>query len=136
MVVKHAKKNRKKLGYNMRLGLRRRGKGNRGGVGAAGHGKKSAQKLHKFMKDGKLDFGKHGFTSKSKRVDSISVGLLSEQANKLGVKKGNSYVIDLKGKKVLGNGTVNNVLVLSNYYSITEKAKAKIVKAGGEVVAK
>ncbi|MBN1923917.1 MAG: uL15 family ribosomal protein [Nanoarchaeota archaeon] len=136
MVVKHAKKNRKKMGYNMRQGLRRRGSGNRGGVGAAGHGKRCKQKKHQFMKDGQIDYGKHGFHSKSQPVEGISIGLLCEKAVKSAEKKGSKYLINAKGMKVLGSGTVNIPIILSNYCGVTKKAEEKIVKAGGEVVAK
>jgi ribosomal protein L15 len=133
MVVKHKKKNRRKLGYERHSGLRRRGKGNRGGVGRAGQGKRGKQKKHKFMDKGRLGFGKHGFKSKSKSVESVSVGFLSEKAEELGVKKAGKFVIDVKRRKVLGSGLVKNALVLTNYNGITEKAKQKIVKSGGEV---
>lgn len=136
MTVTHEKKSRKKLGYNKHSGLRRRGSGNKGGFGAAGHGKKCKQKKHQFMKNGQLDYGKHGFTSKSKKVDSVSVGLLNEQAEKLAEKKGEKFHINLKGNKVLGNGTVTLPLVLSNFCKISEKAKDKVLKAGGELIEK
>jgi len=134
MVVKNRTKGVRKLGHHDHCGLRRRGSGNRGGVGAAGHGKRCKQKKHSFIVDGKVDYGKHGFASKMKRVESISVGLLNEQAVKLGTKKGNKYYIDLGKKKILGSGSVNLPLVLSNFSKITEKAKDKILNAGGEVI--
>ena len=136
MVVKHNRKSRKKLGYNKHSGLRRRGSGNRGGVGRAGQGKRCKQKKHKFMEEGKISYGKHGFSSKRRSVEAVSVGMLSEKASVFGEKKGDKYYMNMKNKKVIGSGVVNVSIVLSGYHSISEKAKNKIVKAGGEVVAK
>jgi ribosomal protein L15 len=136
MVVKHSRKSRKKPGHHDHDGLRRRGHGNKGGFGRSGMGKRSKQKKHKFMKNGKVSMGKHGFTSIHEKVETIDVGTLSEKANFLGEKKANKWVIDLKQKKVLGSGTVKVPLIISNFSSITEKAKNKITKAGGEIVEK
>lgn len=136
MVVKHRKKSRRKRGYERHSGLRRRGSGNRGGVGASGQGKRSKQKKHKFMKNGEINYGKHGFKSKKKQVEGINVGKLNEQAEQLGKKKGDKYLIDVERKKVLGSGFVTKPLAVFNYYSVTQKAKDKILKAGGEIIEK
>jgi ribosomal protein L15 len=130
MVVKHIKKSVKKLGHNEHNGLRRRGSGNRGGVGKAGHGKKAKQKKFSYMVNGKVDYGKHGFTSIYKKVKSITVGLISEMAEKSDSKK---FEYDADYKKILGSGEVKKAVIVKNYSGITDKAKDKIVKAGGEV---
>lgn len=138
MVRKHKKKRSKKRGYYMRSGLRKRGAGNRGGVGRSGVGKRGKQKKHKFMKDGELGYGKSkGFKSIHEPVSIINVGMLSEQVGKLGEKKKGKYYVDLKNeKKVLGKGVVNVPIIIKNFIDITDSAKKKIEKAGGEVVTK
>jgi len=130
MVVTHRKKSVKKLGHNDHNGLRRRGSGNRGGVGKAGHGKRMKQKKMSYIIDGKVDYGKHGFTSIYKKLKTISVGLISEMAEKSTSQK---FEYDAKYKKILGTGTVKKAIIVKNYAGITNKAKDKIVKAGGEV---
>ncbi|PIU63228.1 hypothetical protein COS83_00955 [archaeon CG07_land_8_20_14_0_80_38_8] len=136
MVVKHRRKSSRKKGYNHRQGLRRRGSGNRGGVGRAGLGKRCKQKKHKFMKNGKLGYGKNGFTSIHEQPAKINVGELSAKAGKLGEEKKGKYYINANRMKVLGKGSVRVPIVLSNYKNITENAKEKIIKAGGEVAEK
>ncbi len=136
MVVKHEKKSRKKLGYNHHNGLRRRGSGNRGGFGRAGVGKRGKQKKHKFMVGGKIPYGKHGFTSKKVRIGFVTLSEINTIALHSNKDKDGKYHIDLGGKKVLGSGTLEVPVVLSNYSSITERAAEKVKKAGGELVEK
>lgn len=139
MVIKHEKKNRKKQGYQRHCGLRRRGSGNRGGVGAAGHGKRGKQKKHAFMENGKIDYGKHGFTSKAKIKKAINVGYLNEHLDSLCENKQGKWHADIRKlgfSKVLGSGAVNCAIVISNYDKITSRAKEKIVNAGGEIIEK
>ncbi|MDD2678713.1 MAG: uL15 family ribosomal protein [Candidatus Nanoarchaeia archaeon] len=130
MAIKHRRKSAKKLGHNDHSGLRRRGSGNRGGVGKAGHGKRMKQKKHSFIIDGKVDYGKHGFTSIHKKIESISIGMISEIAEKSASKK---FEYDAKKKKVLGSGQAKKPIIIKNYSKITQKAKDKVIKAGGEV---
>ncbi|MDD4353304.1 MAG: uL15 family ribosomal protein [Candidatus Nanoarchaeia archaeon] len=130
MVVKHRIKSIRKLANEDHSGLRRRGSGNRGGVGKAGHGKRMKQKKFSFIVDGKVDYGKHGFTSIHKRLKTITVGQISEIAEKSDSKK---FEYDADYKKILGTGDVRKAIIITNYSGITEKAKDKIVKAGGEV---
>jgi ribosomal protein L15 len=130
MVVTHKRKSIKKLGHNDHSGLRRRGSGNRGGVGKAGHGKRMKQKKMSYMVDGKVDYGKHGFTSIHKKLKTITVGVISEIAEKSNSQK---FEYDADYKKILGTGMVKKVIIVKNYAGITQKAKDKIIKAGGEV---
>lgn len=130
MVVTHKLKSTKKLGHHDHDGLRRRGSGNRGGVGKAGHGKRMKQKKMSYMVNGKVDYGKHGFTSIHKQLKTITVGLISELAEKSSSQK---FEYDAKYKKILGTGSVRKAIIVKNYAGITEKAKDKIIKAGGEV---
>lgn len=124
------RKSAKKLGHNDHSGLRRRGSGNRGGVGKAGLGKRCKQKKHSYIVDGKVGYGKHGFNSIYKPIKSVSVGIISEMAEKSSDKK---FEYDAKKMKILGTGQVRKAIIVKNYSSITEKAKDKIIKAGGEI---
>jgi len=130
MVVKHRKKSEKKLGYNNHSGLRRRGSGNRGGVGKAGHGKRMKQKKASYIIEGKVDYGKYGFASIYKKPKTITVGLISELAEKSGKEK---FEYNAEYKTILGSGEVKKQIIITNYSKITPKAKDKIIKAGGEI---
>ncbi|VVB76584.1 50S ribosomal protein L15 [Candidatus Tiddalikarchaeum anstoanum] len=137
MVVRHRTKSEKKFGDSNRTGLRHRGAGNRGGVGKAGHGKRSKQKKSMYMVNGKVDYGQKGFKSKIKPVKAIDVGYICEHIDALCEKKGAKFAVNIKKLgygKVLGAGVVDKPLIISECGLITEKARAKITKAGGEVV--
>lgn len=139
MVVKHRQKSSRKMGDYNRTGHRHRGAGNRGGVGKAGHGKRAKQKKSMYMIEGKVDYGHKGFTSKRKLVKALDIGYICEHADAICGKKADKYEINIRKlgfSKVLGSGTVDKKLVISNFDSMTQKAKDKVLKAGGAVVEK
>ncbi len=128
-MIRREKKTRKKRGYEMHSGLRRRGAGNRGGRGNAGVGKKGSQKVTKLLAMG-IKLGKRkGFVNHNKReIKSINLGELMKH-----VKNGVADAVSLGYDKVLGKGhALPNVTVKAKY--ITEKAKQKIESANGKVV--
>ena len=129
-MIRKDKKTRKKRGYEMHSGLRRRGSGNRGGCGNAGQGKKSGgQKETRLHAQGKK-LGRYGFTShaKKKAVSSINLRELMKH-----VKDGRVNAVKLGYDKVLSRGeALKGVSVKARYFS--DKAKAKIEKANGKAV--
>jgi large subunit ribosomal protein L15 len=145
MVVRRRKKSRKLRGRTRTMGWGRIGQhrksGSRGGFGAVGMHK------HKWMwvlKYAPNWFGKHGFTRPPEvvyGVYAINVGELDELAKYLlskniAYKEDNKIVIDVTSmgfNKVLGRGRVTLPLKVITR-SISEKAREKILAAGGEVV--
>lgn len=138
MVVKHRKKSGRSLGNTYRSGKRRRGAGNRGGVGKAGHGKRSKQKKMSFFVKGEgFGYGQRGFTSKQKKTLEVTIGYICEHADSLCEKKEGKYIASVEKlgyDKVLGSGVVNKPLIVKDFGAITPKAKDKVKKAGGDVI--
>jgi len=118
-----------------------RGAGHRGGRGNAGSGKGNDSKTSKYQRI-KNYFGKHGFTSKSRSlVVPVNVGYIDThvdmliEAGKIENKNG-VFVIDCTKmgiNKLLSKGTVNNKFEII-VGEATDKAIAKVEKAGGKVV--
>jgi len=145
MVVRREKKSRKMHGYRNRgwgnVGQHRKA-GSRGGVGAAGMHKHYWSWVVKYFPDW---FGKRGFTPRGPEhtpvVTTINVGRLNEIAADLvrtgtAIYDGNRIVIDVTKMgiaKVLGGGRITYPIKLIAY-DVSERAKEKIEKAGGEVV--
>ncbi len=145
MVVRKKKKSRKLRGRTRTMGWGRIGQhrksGSRGGFGAVGFHK------HKWiwvLKYAPNWYGKHGFTRPPEIVYGkyiINVGELNELAKYLldkniAYKEDNKIVIDVTSlgfNKVLGKGKVTLPLKIITK-EISEKAKEKIIAAGGEVV--
>ncbi len=145
MVVRKKKKSRKLRGRTRTMGWGRIGQhrksGSRGGFGAVGFHK------HKWiwvLKYAPNWYGKHGFTRPPEIVYGkyiINVGELNELAKHLldkniAYKEDNKIVIDVTSlgfNKVLGKGKVTLPLKIITK-EISEKAKEKIIAAGGEVV--
>ncbi len=128
-MIRKAKKTRKKRGYEMHSGLRRRGAGNRGGRGNAGQGKKSGgQKQTKRLAEG-WKYGRYGFVNKTKKtVKTINLSKLMSF-----VKNGVVDATKLGFDKVLGKGkALSGVSVKAKSFS--DKAKFKIEKAKGKIV--
>jgi len=145
MVVRRRKKSRKLRGATRTHGYGRIGQhrksGSKGGFGAAG--------MHKHMwtwvvKYAPTWFGKHGFNRPPEivaTINAINVGVLDEIALKMknegiALVEDNKIVIDVTKmgfNKVLGRGRVTQPLKVITPW-ISEKAKEKIEKAGGEVV--
>ncbi len=145
MVVRRRKKSRKLRGRTRTMGWGRIGQhrksGSRGGFGLVGFHKHRWTWVVKYAPNW---FGKHGFTHPpaiTPEVNGINVGELDEIARELlakglATKEDNKIVIDvtkLGFNKVLGRGKVTLPLKVITV-SITESARAKIEKAGGEVV--
>ncbi len=128
-MIRREKKSRKKRGYEMHSGLRRRGAGNRGGRGNAGQGKKSgSQKQTKRLAEGRK-LGRYGFTSHSqKKAKAINLGELMKYA-----KNGVADAVKLGYNKVLGKGKVLEGITVKAT-AITQLAKEKIKKAKGKIV--
>ena len=116
-----------------------RGSGQRGGVGMAGTGKKSSQKLiwlKKYMPD---YLGKRGFKSvpqrkQTKLILSLNVGDIDRRLvafEKEGLLKGKE--LNLEGYKVLGEGELKEKLKITAS-KFSQSAKEKISKAGGEAI--
>jgi len=98
-----------------------KGKGNRGGVGMAGTGKRADQKKTYILKYEKNYFGKKPKTKRTK-----------EKVINVGDIKGKGEII-LKGYKVLSGGEVKEKITIKAD-SFSKKAKEKIEKAGGKAI--
>ena len=116
-----------------------RGKGNKGGAGNAGTGKRGDARKPSIWTN-KDYFGKHGFSPLGKKVGAINIQYLNEMADsmvekKLAEKKGDVYVINLakiKIKKLLSKGAPSKKFEISVEMaspSVIESVKA----AGGSV---
>ena len=117
-----------------------RGKGNRGGVGRAGGGKRNSQKLMKVT--GGVNFlGKHGFKSiavkqQSINLETIQLFLTSYQEKGYAVKGKEGYELDLEKlgyDKLLSKGIVREKLIIKVKVA-TKRAKSRVEEAGGKVV--
>ena len=140
-MVKRDKRSRLRGARTCGRGSRKKGRGSgqRGGVGMAGTGKKSAQKLvwlKKYFPGGYL--GKHGFKSVRQRMQrqflSINVGDIDRRLKAFesdGLLKGKE--LNLEGYKVLGDGEIKEKLTI-NAEKFSVSAKKKIEKAGGKAV--
>ncbi len=120
---------------------KRRGAGNRGGRGMAGSGKRADSKKPSIWKEDY--FGKHGFTSKSRRQKDIAVNinLLEEMvpqltAKGIASKQKDMIVVDL-GKagytKLLGDGEARAKMRIT-VLCASKRAIEKVARAGGEVI--
>jgi len=99
----------------------RRGSGCQGGVGRAGSSK------HKKMPLA-YDFGKHGFVRKN-TAQYIRIDL--NALNKMALQGKTNFDFDNK-TKILGDGVIEVAVTIKNAKA-TEKAKQKIIQAGGQI---
>jgi len=117
-----------------------RGAGSRGGHGMAGAKKHKWQHTSKYMPD---HYGHKGFKrpeAVQSIVNTINVGDLDESIeklvkNKMAVKEGKSYKVDLSAlgfDKLLGSGPVQNKINVT-VAECSAKAKEKITAAGGKI---
>ncbi|MEM0355521.1 MAG: uL15 family ribosomal protein [Desulfurococcaceae archaeon] len=145
MVVRKRRKSRKLRGRTRTMGWGRVGQhrksGSRGGFGAVGFHKHKWIWVKKYAPDW---YGKHGFTppkhSKElvkpinlEELESIVSKLMNEE--KLSIENG-KVIVNLKElgfNKVLGRGRISIPIKLIAPY-VSERAREKIVEAGGEVV--
>jgi large subunit ribosomal protein L15 len=119
---------------------KRRGAGNRGGVGMAGTGKRADQKKPTILKlYGNSYFGKHGFSSKStKNIKSINLDSIQTSLMNKAKQEKDVFILDITSlgyDKLLGRGKVTKKFSITCKIC-TEKAKQKIEKSGGEVILK
>ncbi|MBU2523547.1 MAG: 50S ribosomal protein L15 [Nanoarchaeota archaeon] len=139
--VKRDKRSRLRGARSCGRGARKKGRGSgqRGGVGMAGTGKKSAQKLvwlKKYAPGGYL--GKRGFKSVRQRMHreflSINIGDIDRRLGAFeneGLLKGKE--LNLEGYKVLGDGELKEKLTITAE-KFSQSAKEKIEAAGGKAV--
>lgn len=130
MVVRTEKRNRKYLGTR-RWGVgnikNARGKGGRGGVGRGG-------KKHKwtYITAKRPDLIRHiGFVPwNRKRLDEISLAKIDRM---LEGAKDEKAVLEFRGCKVLGNGSLSRAVIIKAA-GFSKSASEKIKSAGGEAV--
>jgi large subunit ribosomal protein L15 len=118
---------------------KRKGSGHRGGVGMSGSGKRGDQKKTLVIKKyGHNYFGKKGITSKKTKRDKrkrINLMEVNSAPLKYGVKKGDSYEVDLSSYKILGTGEVTNKLIIKAKEA-SKTAVLKVEKKGGKIILK
>jgi len=132
MKVKKRKKSRKMRGtrlhgYAMK---KHKGKGNKGGKGMAGTGKRADQKKTYILKYSKNYFGKKGMKRKGKKIKQINIGNIERNLKSFMNKKGE---VELKDYKVLGSGEIKQAMTIKAKL-FSKKAREKIEKAGGKAI--
>jgi large subunit ribosomal protein L15 len=117
----------------------RRGAGNRGGRGRAGH---RDHRFSHFLLYGEIHNGKDGFYNRTIRVEkTISIGQLDQMAAALlaaGIasREGDTIIIDADQigiDKILGNGKIT-VKMNVTARSFSMQAKSKIEAMGGQAL--
>ena len=118
-----------------------RGKGNRGGKGMAGTGKRADSKKPSIWKDNRY-FGKYGFKSKKQgiKISAFNLSYIEEKFDSLLkkdiiVKENNFYNVDaqkLGFNKLLSKGNISNKLRIKVMFA-SKNAIEKVKAAGGEV---
>lgn len=118
----------------------RRGAGNRGGRGRAGH--RDHRFTHYLLLD-QVHNGKHGFfnPNPSSAVEAIDIGLIDQIADALvasgdALMDGDTIVIDASQigiDKILGGGQVTKKMKISAV-SFTDRARQKIEENGGQAL--
>ena len=119
---------------------KRRGKGNKGGKGRAGSGKRAGHQKYGIV------LGSTGFLPRrsAKNIKTVNLSYFTE--NKLNrlveegqvVKKTDQYYVDLKKigfDKLLSTGTINNKIIFTVTYC-SQNAVEKVIAAGGKVEVK
>ncbi len=133
MKLNKSKKSKKIKGtrYCGHAAKKHKGKGNRGGKGMAGTGKRADQRktfIHRYFKN---YFGKRGMTSRKKiqtRISTINLRDINIQLEKKPVKE-----IKFENKKVIGNVNMKDKVSITAY-EFSKKAKESIEKAGGKCI--
>jgi large subunit ribosomal protein L15 len=117
----------------------RRGAGNRGGRGRAGH--RDHRNTH-FLLAGEVHNGKHGFVRKNAvSVNVLDIGEIDQMAQTLlsssvAAKEGDVIVIDASQigiDKILGGGKVTKKMNISAK-AFSEQARIKIEEQGGQAL--
>ncbi|MBU0958714.1 MAG: uL15 family ribosomal protein [Nanoarchaeota archaeon] len=113
--------------------------GHHGGGGMSGSGKRADQKKTLVLKlYGHHYFGKQGITSKGTKRDTrkrINVGDIQINIKKYGKKSAKGWEVNLKDYKILGEGEVNEKLII-NSKEASKSAIEKVKAAGGEIIIK
>ncbi len=107
------------------------GKGNKGGIGMAGTGKRADHKKSWVLVYSYPYFGKHGTTSKGterKKNPVLNLDDIEVMANK--TKKN---VLELKEYKILGNGEIKTKVTI-HAKEASAQAMEKVTAAGGEII--
>ncbi|MEK6757655.1 MAG: uL15 family ribosomal protein [Nanoarchaeota archaeon] len=116
---------------------KRKGSGHRGGKGMSGSGKRADQKKTLITKlYGHSYFGKQGVTSRGTlrdKRDRINIETIDKNLDKYGKKSGNKFEVNLENYKILGNGHVQNKLIIKAKEA-SKSAIEKVKKAGGEII--
>jgi len=116
----------------------RRGAGNRGGRGRAGH---RDHRFSHFLIANDVHNGKHGFVNKNPtRLTAIDIGDIDQMADDLvaagkAALDGDAIVIDagqIGIDKILGGGQVTKKMNISAL-SVTDRARQKIEENGGRI---
>src|SRR3989338_5155326 len=113
-----------------------RGKGNKGGSGMSGTGKRADSRKPSIWKDTKY-FGKYGFTSKGikKEINTINVGQIETELARRNIKDSSIDLGKIGYNKLLGGGDLNSKLSITVEMA-SGKAVEKVKAAGGEVILK
>ncbi len=119
-----------------------RGKGNKGGAGMAGSGKRGDANKPSNWKNTKY-FGKYGFKKKGLKesIKTVNISYLEYNSNNLLSKKliteeNNVFIVDISKlgyNKLLGSGKVTKKFRINAKYA-SKNAIERIKKAGGEVI--
>ncbi len=146
MVVRRAKKSRRPRSrtHSWGFGKRHRGKGNRGGAGESGTGKRGQHNVSYYYAKGIKPLGRRGIRvsrrdiqeDRTINISDLDIRLEKFMADKKIKKENDVYVVDLNSigyDKVLGSGVVTHKIKLAGKASAG--AIEKIKAAGGEVVA-
>ena len=117
----------------------RRGAGNRGGRGRAGH---RDHRFSHFLIANDVHNGKHGFVNKNpSRLTALDIGEIDQMADDLvatgkAALEGDVIVIDagqIGIDKILGGGQVTKKMNISAL-SVTDRARQKIEENGGQIL--
>ena len=144
MTINKRKKNDRQRGsktHGWGAKKKHRGKGNQGGAGMAGTGKRADSKKPSIWKTDY--FGKHGFVSKTPKlkINPVNINFIEQRldrfiSNGLIKKEDGFYSVELEKigyNKLLGDGKVSVKFKIKTPYA-SEKAVEKVKEAGGEVI--
>ena len=116
-----------------------RSSGNKGGTGLAGSGKRADHKKTLINKlYGNNYFGKQGITSRGTKRDTrqrINLEQIEKSLERYGKKTAKGWEINLSNYKILGNGDVNEKLIIT-CLEASKTAIEKVKKASGEIIIK
>ena len=143
MLIKRKKNTRQRGSHTHGWGAKKkhRGKGNKGGAGRAGSGKRADSKKPSYWSLKK----KKGFKKKNviKRISAVNIRYLEENFERLlkekKIKKEKEdYILNLKDvgyNKLLSKGSIDRKIVITVPYA-SKKSIEKIKKNGGDIILK